>query len=146
MGIGAGQSNSVFHEEPQHLPQVQRACFMLEPLGNLCQGGEKSQYSTWILEIHLGNGLHLFCHFPFLSPVVIPTICYILPYPKKATGYFKLLYLFQIKKAINQESGKGFISECEVNCRVRGRARQLWIAIKRTYRRDCLLLVKHSKW
>lgn len=30
---------------------------------------------------------------------------------QKATGYFKLLYLFRIKKAINQESGNSFVSE-----------------------------------
>lgn len=32
-------------------------------------------------------------------------------FTQKATGYFKLLYLFQIKKAINRESGKDFVSE-----------------------------------
>lgn len=82
MAIGAGHSASLFHEEPQPLPQAQRAHFMPEPLGDLCQGGEKSQYSTWIFGIHLGNGLHLFCHFIFLSPVVIHAIRYILPYLK----------------------------------------------------------------
>lgn len=46
----------------------------------ICAREERNH--TWIFEIHLGNGLLLFCHFPFLSPVIIHTICYILPYPK----------------------------------------------------------------